>query len=80
TLSHLGLTDAVRLYHPRKGVYSFWDYQGGCWNYDRGLRIDHFLLSPQSADRLVGSGIDKGPRAKDKPSDHTPVWCELAET
>ncbi|MEC4672033.1 MAG: exodeoxyribonuclease III [Nitrospirota bacterium] len=79
TLSHLGLTDAVRLYHPGKGVYSFWDYQGGCWNYDQGLRIDHFLLSPQAADRLVGSGIDKGPRAKDKPSDHTPVWCELAD-
>jgi len=79
TLSHLGLTDAVRLYHPQKGVYSFWDYQGGCWNYDQGLRIDHFLLSPQAADRLVGSGIDKGPRAKDKPSDHTPVWCELAD-
>lgn len=78
-LSYLGFTDAIRLYHPQKGAYSFWDYQSGCWNHDKGLRIDHFLLSPKAADRLVDSGIDKNPRGKDKPSDHTPVWCKLAD-
>lgn len=79
-LCHLGYTDAIRVHHPQLGVYSFWDYQAGCWNKDQGLRIDHFLLSPQAADRLIASGIDKGPRGKEKPSDHTPVWCELAVT
>jgi exodeoxyribonuclease-3 len=51
--------------------------EGGAWAKDLGLRIDHLLLSPQAADRLTASGIDKGPRAKPKASDHTPVWCEL---
>ena len=77
TLSHLGLTDAVRAFHPQPHVYSYWDYQAGRWNRDEGLRIDHLLLSPQAADHLVSSGIDRGPRKMEKPSDHTPVWCEL---
>jgi exodeoxyribonuclease-3 len=58
-------------------MYTFWDYQAGCWQRDEGLRIDHLLLSPQAADRLQASGIDREPRGADKPSDHTPVWCEL---
>ena len=77
TLCYLGFTDAIRAQHPQVGTYTFWDYQAGCWNKDQGLRIDHLLLSPQAADRLVDSGVDKGPRGKEKPSDHTPVWCEL---
>ena len=80
TLCYLGLTDALRVLHPEQGLYTFWDYQAGCWNKDQGLRIDHLLLSPQAADRLIGSGVDKGPRGKEKPSDHTPVWCELADS
>jgi exodeoxyribonuclease-3 len=76
-LLHLGLTDAVRVLHPEPRLYTFWDYQGGCWPRDEGLRIDHLLLSPQAADRLQTSGIDRAPRGDDKPSDHTPVWCEL---
>lgn len=79
TLCYLGLTDAIRARHAQAGLYTFWDYQGGCWQNDHGLRIDHMLLSPQAADRLVDSGVDKGPRGKVKPSDHTPVWCELAD-
>lgn len=79
TLCYLGLTDALRAFHPQLGLYTFWDYQAGCWNKDQGLRIDHLLLSPQAADRLTASGVDKGPRGKEKPSDHTPVWCELAD-
>ncbi len=78
-LCHLGLTDALRALHPQLGLYTFWDYQAGCWNKDLGLRIDHLLLSPQAADRLIASGVDKGPRGKEKPSDHTPVWCELRD-
>ena len=77
TLCHLGYTDALRSFHPELGLYTYWDYQAGRWNRDEGLRIDHLLLSPQAADRLVASGVDKSPRAKEKPSDHTPVWCEL---
>ncbi len=76
---HLGYTDAFRALHGEKGAYSFWDYQGGAWNKDNGLRIDHLLLSPQAADRLTASGIDRKPRGRDKASDHTPVWCELAD-
>lgn len=78
-LLNLGLTDAFRARHPGEPrAYSFWDYQQGCWPRDCGLRIDHFLLSPQSADRLVTCTIDRGPRARDKASDHTPVVVELA--
>ena len=77
-LMNLGYTDAVRALNPQPHYYSFWDYQAGRWQRDEGLRIDHLLLSPQAADRLAQSGIDRGPRGKDKPSDHTPAWCELA--
>jgi exodeoxyribonuclease III len=74
---NLGLTDAYRAMEPQGPGYSFWDYQAGCWPRDDGLRIDHLLLSPQAADRLKAAGVDRGPRSKDRPSDHTPVWCEL---
>ena len=74
---YLGYTDAFRAFHPEAGRYSYWDYQAGRWQRDEGLRIDHLLLSPQAADRLSAAGIDRGPRGKEKASDHTPVWCEL---
>jgi len=74
---HLGLSDAYRAYHSGAGQYSWWDYRAGAWDRDEGCRIDHLLLSPQAADTLVASGIDKTPRGWEKPSDHTPVWCEL---
>jgi exodeoxyribonuclease-3 len=77
-LIYLGLTDAFRTIESRPHRYSFWDYQAGRWHRDEGLRIDHLLLSPQAADRLIGAGIDKTPRAWERASDHTPVWCELA--
>jgi len=73
----LGLTDAFRAIHPTLHAYSFWDYQGGRWQKDEGIRIDHLLLSPQAADRLSNAGIDKAPRGEQKASDHTPVWCTL---
>jgi exodeoxyribonuclease-3 len=75
----LGYTDAFRAVDPTPHKYTFWDYQGGAWQRDEGIRIDHLLLSPQAADRLTAAGIDTAPRAKPKASDHTPVWCELTE-
>ncbi len=76
---HLGLTEAFRAVNGEAGRYSWWDYQGGSWSRDQGLRIDLLLLSPQAADLLEDAGIDKTPRGREKPSDHTPVWCRLAE-
>ncbi len=77
-LTHLGLTDALRAGSDAAGLYTYWDYQAGCWQKNFGLRIDHVLLSPQAADRLVAAGIDKHVRAWEKPSDHVPVWVDLA--
>ena len=75
---YLGLTDAYRVFHRESHRYTFWDYQAGRWNRDEGLRIDHLLLSPQAADRVAACEIDKAPRGKERASDHTPIWCELA--
>jgi exodeoxyribonuclease-3 len=77
-LLYLGLTDAYRVFHREPHRYTFWDYQAGRWHRDEGLRIDHLLLSPHAADRIAACNIDKKPRAKDRSSDHTPIWCELA--
>lgn len=77
-LLNLGLTDALRALHPEGHLYTYWDYQQRRWQNGEGLRIDHIMLSPQSADRLATCAVDKGPRGQDKASDHTPVLCELA--
>lgn len=77
-LINLGLTDAVKIFHPEPHYYSFWDYQAGRWPRDNGLRIDHLLLSAPVADRLLDAGVDRGPRGKEKASDHTPAWCVLS--
>lgn len=77
SLTGLGLTDAFRALHPTTHAYTYWDYQGIAWSADRGLRIDHLLLSPQAADRLNASEIDRKPRGQEKASDHTPIWCAL---
>jgi exodeoxyribonuclease-3 len=76
-LLNLGLTDAFRACHDEPNRYSFWDYQAGAWPKNRGLRIDHLLLSPQAADRLAACEIDPAPRGWEKPSDHVPVWLKL---
>jgi len=77
-LINLGMTDAIRASSDASGLYTFWDYQAGAWQKNKGIRIDHLLLSPQAADRLTGAGICKYVRAWDKPSDHVPVWADLA--
>lgn len=74
---NLGFTDAFRAKHNGSGHYSFWDYQAGAWDRDDGIRIDHFLLTPQCADLLKNCQIDKHIRSKEKPSDHVPIWIEL---
>jgi exodeoxyribonuclease-3 len=76
-LVNLGLTDAVRACHDGPGDYTFWDYQAGAWQKNNGIRIDHILLSPQAADRLRSSAIDKRTRSWEKPSDHVPVIIEM---
>jgi len=76
-LTHLGLVDAIRATSDDAGLYTFWDHQGGAFQKNNGIRIDHMLLSPQAADRLSGTGIDRGMRGGEKPSDHVPVWVDL---
>jgi exodeoxyribonuclease-3 len=79
SLLWLGLTDAVRAVQPHGAQHTFWDYQAGCWPRDIGLRIDHALLSPTLAERLLTATPDRAERAEDQPSDHVPVLIELAE-
>lgn len=78
-LLNLGLTEAFRSRNSEKGHYSFWDYQAGAWDRNDGIRIDHFLLSPECADRLEDCWIEKEMRGRAKPSDHVPVWIELKD-
>ena len=71
------LTDAIRAIHAGPGPYSFWDYQGGAWQKDHGIRIDHLMLSPEAANKLAAAGVDRHVREWEKPSDHGPVWADL---
>jgi len=72
-----GWTDALRTQFPKGGVWTFWDYQAGAWQRDAGFRIDHVLLSPQAADRMMDAGVDKAYRGREKASDHAPTWVRL---
>lgn len=74
---NLGFTEAFRARTQGPGHYSFWDYQAGAWNKNDGIRIDHFLLTPQAADLLNECKIDSEIRGYEKPSDHVPVWIDL---
>ena len=75
---NLGFTDAFRARNQAPEQYSFWDYQAGAWNRNDGIRIDHVLMTPQCADFLIDCQIDAAVRGQEKPSDHVPVWVELA--
>lgn len=74
-----GWTDALRKLHPEERVYTFWDYFRNAWPRNAGIRIDHFLLNPAVAKRLVAAGVDREVRGWDKTSDHAPVWIELKD-
>ena len=78
SLLWLGLTDAIRALQPGGRVYTFWDYQAGAWQRDQGLRIDHALLSPTLAQRLVAARPDRAERGQERASDHVPVMVEIA--
>ena len=75
---NLGYTEAFRARVRGPEHYSFWDYQAGAWPRNDGIRIDHLLLSPQAADLLAECRIEAEMRGREKPSDHVPVWVELA--
>ena len=79
TIVHQGWTDAIRARYPEGAVYTFWDYTAGCWQRDAGFRIDHLLLSPLAADRLLVAGVDKEYRGREKASDHAPTWVSLED-
>jgi exodeoxyribonuclease-3 len=72
-----GWTDALRKLYPDETIYTFWDYFRNAYGRNAGLRIDHFLLSPQLDKRLVAAGVDREVRGWEKTSDHAPVWIEL---
>lgn len=78
SILHLGYADAYRLRHPQGHEFTWWDYRAGAWQYNKGLRIDHLLVSPKAVDCLDDVIIDATLRNLDKPSDHTPILCTLA--
>ena len=77
-IENLGYTEAFRARVQGPGHYTFWDYQAGAWQRNNGIRIDHFLLSPECADLMQDCQIDAAVRGGEKPSDHVPVWVDLA--
>ncbi|MGC2082067.1 MAG: exodeoxyribonuclease III [Bradyrhizobium sp.] len=72
-----GWCDAIRTLHPDKPMFSFWDYKRNRWPRDAGLRLDHLLLSPQLAPRLLKAGVDRKIRGEEGASDHAPAWAVL---
>ena len=72
-----GWTDAIRALHPKERIYTFWDYKRDRWRRDAGLRLDHFLLSPDMAKRLTKAGVDRAVRGEEGASDHAPAWIVL---
>ena len=72
-----GWTDAMRKLHPDGPLWTFWDYKFERWQKDKGMRLDHFLLSPNLSDRLVDGGVDRWARGQENASDHAPTWIML---
>lgn len=77
-IENTGLVDALRAVNGAAKLYTFWDYQAGAWQKNNGIRIDHLLLSPEAADKLVSVEVEKQVRAWEKPSDHVPVTGTFA--
>ena len=74
-----GWSDALRARHPEETIYTFWHYFRDAFGRDAGLRIDHLLLSPSIAGRLIDAQVDRHVRSWEKTSDHAPTWIELAK-
>ena len=74
---NLGFHDAYRYINGEKQEYTFWDYMGGAWQKNHGMRIDHFLISNSLISNIKDIKINKYPRGKIKPSDHTPIELEI---
>ena len=72
-LINLGFNDIYRYFNKDKQEYTFWDYMAGAWQKNRGMRIDHFLITNNLLNDIKGININKKPRSKIKPSDHTPI-------
>ena len=70
---NLGFFDTFRYIYPDKEGYTFWDYMSGAWQKNNGMRIDHFLVSSSLIDSIKDIKINKYPRGREKPSDHTPI-------
>lgn len=78
-LLNLGLRDAYRLVDTAPMRYTYWDFQAGAWNKNNGIRIDHFLVSPELTDRIVKVEIERHWRGREKPSDHVPISLTLRD-
>ena len=74
-----GWLDAIRARHPTETIYTFWDYKRDRWRRNAGLRLDHLLLSPALADRLIDAGVDRDVRGRENASDHVPAWVILKQ-
>jgi exodeoxyribonuclease III len=74
-----GWTDALGACFPNAPLWTYWDYQAGALQRDAGFRIDHLMISPEAADRLVSAGVDKDHRMREKASDHAATWVILAD-
>ena len=75
---NLGFHDAFRYIYPDKEEYTFWDYTSGAWQKNNGMRIDHFLVTNTLLNSIKDVKVNKYPRGREKPSDHTPIELELA--
>jgi exodeoxyribonuclease-3 len=75
---NIGFNDVYRHFNEDKEGYTFWDYMRGAWQKNNGMRIDHFLVSNSIIDNIKDININKDPRGREKPSDHTPIEIKLA--
>jgi len=78
SILNLGIVDSYRAANPQSQAFSWWDYRGGSWQHNKGMRIDYLLTSPQAADKIVATAIeDRGVRDQEKASDHCPVCVTI---
>ena len=74
---NLGYVDSFRSLNHDIQAFSWWDYRGNSWKYNKGLRIDYLLTSPLASDKLVSGRIEDKMMEREKPSDHCPIICEI---